>query len=365
MIGTIVRDDPSLLEYYVEVKSAIEGSLTTAVEPAKFSLSNYVLHHCLEFQHKLKEINKSYLNQKVLDVYTRNAEDLPSREPLEYGDYAKGWLASMATDLAILKRVRTSETLLPDYKELAQQLSEKLFDKLARKHSERIAYQCHFPVAEKTGRHQVFEKDTYNVKWALPLRRSWYKNVYKEGIGINDIAGKTVMVISASPLPMSEQPVWEDERIFLYKAKVAYAKTVRKGQVRQTRCRISDLANKLGGVELPSIEYDDFIELNPTFITDYPSLRISKGPVKQAKLQHPRVSVSAGHEHKYQNMAFMLNYNDWQPATKGFIEERYIAKYQNASMKEPKTASGTTPLRAVAVLRGRIIKDVLGEMGMR
>ena len=230
---------------------------------------------------------------------------------------------------------------------------------------DRINYVCHFPSVDKSTAYKVFEISYYNSKWSLPIRRSWAKTVFDKDLAINDIAGKSVVVISASRLPASEQIALKDESIILYKAAVAYAKTARKGGIQDDYLRAHSLGGKSGDHNITSISYADFQTLNPDFQVLNPGLFIRESTGKVRGETHPVLYVANAKKAQHMNTITTCKFKNYTPEKKGYIQNRYIATYQNSTMPKPKTASGTTPSRAIAVLRGRIIKDVLHEMGVK
>ena len=362
MIGSLISEDPEMLEHYIHVKSAVNVSLDDSYETVKSLLNSHIFSQWLNGHEKYNGIHTEVANRELLDLYIRKAEELPSREPLYYGDYAKGWLSSMALDLALLNRINTAN-LTPEFKNKMQVLSAKTFRKISSKYSDRIAYICHFPATHEEYGRKIIKTGIYNTTWSIPLPRLWYSKVYLKGLAINDIAGKKVVVTNADELPEKEQIVWEDEKIRIFKAEVAYAKTIRKGKVTADFVTAYSFGDPGASQEVQSISYEDFLHINPTFLEDNSYIEVTSNTVPNKGLV-PVFRAKPECRNMYNSSSTRISFNNYTPEIKGFLEKRYIAVYQNSTMKEPKVASGTTPLRSVSVLRGRIIQDVLGEMGV-
>jgi hypothetical protein len=191
------------------------------------------------------------------------------------------------------------------------------------------------------------------AEWSVPISSIWYGTVYKYGIPFTDIAGKTVVVLSAKLLPNNEQVYRATDKAILFRAEVAFAQRVRKGDSTPIDTHISD------NTILHDITLEEFQTLNPNFSILHPNILVKENTNKQVyfktngKVQYTKI-------------------NRFKPAIINKTLTRYIAMYEkdlnkktnNAEESVKRIGSSTTKPRAIAVLRGRSVRTVLKDLGV-
>ena len=195
--------------------------------------------------------------------------------------------------------------------------------------------------------------------WRIPIRSNWFTRVFRRGLGMNDINKKPIVVMNVWDIPDEEQPALVSDDIRLYRAKTCYVKVTNNGQWLTQRGRI----------------YLQGTTPKPSDWEQYKLPQDSTCTAKQLNEWNPeyrgQLVIKEG---KYRIVQLPMNSNYSNPHTatlgfytrgpKVFVEDRYIAQYVKPGVEKKLVASGTSPLRAVAVLRNRITQALMEEMNV-
>ena len=373
----LLENSKEVRETYLSSKGQIKAVFEEALNE-NTKLDRKVTDYCLA-NAKGGVLDRTEFNEYLRETYEEIPE-LAIHRNMERA-YKETLIDGIAKDLELMKRIRDTKVRKPTigYQAL---MSEKKFKEASLLAGDKYAYEAYFltdPHNRDFGGEMVQAANTSWSPWKCPIKRTWYAKVYLQGLAVTDIAGKAVMTLDADPLSRVEShkvmTEYERDDYTIYRAKVGYAKYSDKGRVSNPRI----LKLKVGQGHSVSSTPEEMKDINGE--EWYKTLTSSGFELRERqefKDRDNRLQNAWMHSknpygcvifriHSDVNFTdeFIVAYKEYCSGTVGFVEERYIAAYQDRStMSKPKIACGTTPGRSMSVLRNRITKDVAKTMGV-
>jgi len=368
-VGSILQKRPDLLENHKSLLNITTDYLS--IDKARFL---NVITQCISDTNGNLSDKTAFKKSTNLSVYrslmTVNRWETPERlhvfkaaqeitNPVHALDFENALLIALTAELyafKFLQPLKMFEHLsIKDFNKarIIANFTEQLPNNAA------IAYKPKFP----TNAEWKEAKDDYssliaakgNGSFELPVRHTWYNRVYQKKLAATDIAGKDCVVLQVWDIPDNEQIALNTtDYIRLYRARVGYVKTVNNPNG-QEKAHFY-LSPKTGVVTL-SINLNLFRRLNPELVAAESAGKISFTSLNNRQTR--AIWLPGGLEHYILYFAPRRGINH-------FVEERYLARYEKPGIYPDKNilASGTSPKRAIAVLRNRITAMLTNQMGV-
>jgi len=375
-VGVLLQSQPQIRELYTDMRGSVREAYDFHAADEEGTFNAELKDYCLN---NYSTLNADNFNGFLMSRYDKLG-GMPETNPMEANTYLQGIVAQTARDLELMKRVRTTKAVLPSIGYQAE-MSKKNFKSASRQSGDRYTYEPYFFTDKANSgldKEVVRERDSSYSPWKCPIKRTWHSKVYLKGLATTDIAGKSVMTLDADQMPKSQCKFLIGDEVDHYKVytvKVGYAKSVSRAYVKATYC----VLGKGDYYCVQNVTIDQFKENNPGWEQEVSAdgVRVLRYGDLDTKSQN---SIYTGNYNGSSNDWAILHrlttapgdnrnritYRTWQQGTVGFVEERFIAAYQDEDkMSVPKIACGTSPLRAVSVLRNRITKDVAKTMGVQ
>lgn len=193
--------------------------------------------------------------------------------------------------------------------------------------------------------------------WKFPISGTYFHKVYRRGFLSTEAGTRPLVILDCDELPEEQQTAWNTpDAVRFFKIKTGCLKEVRKERIQLVS--VSKYARNPFQTEL---SMEDFQKLNPDFESLNQSLRIV--PYKQGHYKRPYAAIS---DERPRDLQYGYKYNAWKSYETAFTEERFLAAHWPLSSKKPILASGTSPARALAVIKNKVIATQLQtNMGIK
>jgi len=378
VIGELLHKDPDrILQYKTRVKT-LENNLAKEKDRMGGAYQSHIeKYNTSRVRKQEKTAEELVLLNQNLTTLMKALFSYAEETLVNEKGYYELLIRRASADLVILKELVRKTTALPSLARQAE-LCRLEFAKVASTTSDRYSFKPYFISKENEYENKVArETSGYYSSWMIPIKKTWYRNVFLKGLAKTDIAGKNCFVTDVTPaeLPPGALEDFEKGKVDLYYARLAYVKFTRKLKKEQT----SWMFEPIGCYPVIEQTLEEFLENNPGWeekyknrvvkVVSYQDFAKNYAPHYQAFRHHllnacgPDTAVIIRHAPRGSARERVL-YMDWKSGVGGHLEDRYIATWKDNRMSAPKVATGTTPLRALSVLRNRISKDVTHKLGV-